>query len=82
MQRRERFFVRLYARAEGRMDRTVHAHRHIGLPLGFSLAETDGCAHELVARGLVEADPALERLIRLTPRGVAAGAPVALRVVA
>ncbi len=74
MRQRDRFLARLYARAAGRIDRTLHAHRHIGHPLGLSPAEMERSTHDLIALGLIEADPGFDRLIRLTPAGVAAGA--------
>ncbi len=78
MRQRDRFLAKLYARAGGRIDRTMHCRLHIALPLGLSVAETERCVHDLIALGWIEADPGFDRLIRLTPLGVAAEEELAL----
>lgn len=70
MRAHDRFLTKLYEQTLGRVDRTVHAYRHIAIPLGLSLAEMQECVAALIDRGLVEVDPELDRLIRLTPMGV------------
>lgn len=72
MRARDCFLRRLGERSGGRVDRTVHAYLHVAIPLGISLTEMERCVNDLVALGLIEANPGFERLVRLTPLGVAA----------
>ncbi len=72
MRARERFLMELYRRAEGRRDRTIHAHLHVAKPLHLSEAEARAAIAALLRDGLIEADAMYDRLIWLTPRGIAA----------
>lgn len=69
---RDRFLRGLYERTGGRTDRTVHAYLHVAIPHEISLAEMRAAVAALADAGLVEVDPGFDRLIRLTPAGVAA----------
>jgi hypothetical protein len=71
MRARDRFLLHLYDRTGGRTDHTVHAYLHVAKPLALSLAEMRMRVDTLIDAGLIEADPGFDRLIRLTPAGVA-----------
>lgn len=64
--------MRLYERAGGQANRTLHSHRHIAGPLGLSHADTRISVAALLREGLIAVDPMFDRLIALTPAGVAA----------
>jgi hypothetical protein len=72
MRANDRFLMHLYERTGGRVDCTVHAYLHIAKPLALSLAEMQMRVETLIDAGLIEADPEFDRLIRLTPSGIAA----------
>jgi hypothetical protein len=65
------FLMHIYDRTGGRTDRTLHAYLHVAKPLALSLAEVRMRIEILIDAGLIEADPGFDRLIRLTPAGVA-----------
>jgi hypothetical protein len=71
MRANDRFLMHVYDRTNGRTDRTIHAYLHIAKPLALSLAEMRMRVETLIDAGLIEADPGFDRLIRLTPVGVA-----------
>ncbi len=72
MRQRDCFLRRLHERVDGRIDRTVHAYLHIAIPLLLPRGEMERCINDLIALGLIEADPGFAHLIRLTPRGITA----------
>jgi hypothetical protein len=72
MRAQDRFLLELYRRTEGRSDRTVHAHLHIAKPLHLSEREATSSIRMLVREGLIATDPMFDRLICLTPTGIAA----------
>lgn len=72
MRTQDRFLMELYRRTEGRSDRTVHAHLHIAKPLRLSEMEATSRVRMLVRAGLIATDPMFDRLIFLTPSGIAA----------
>jgi hypothetical protein len=71
MDAKDRFLTQLYERADGRIDRTVHSYLHVAKPLAYSIIQMQANADALIAEGMIEADPGYNRLIRLTPFGVA-----------
>lgn len=72
MRANDRFLMHLYERTGGRVDCTLHAYLHVAKPLALSLPEMRMRVETLIDAGLFEADPGFDRLIRLTPSGVAA----------
>ena len=72
MRAQDRFLMELYRRTEGRSDRTVHAHLHVAKPLRLSEMEATSSIRMLLREGLIATDPMFERLIFLTPSGIAA----------
>jgi hypothetical protein len=72
MHAKDRFLIQLFERADGRTDRTFHSHLHIAGPLGLSRAEARASVAVLLREGLIAADPMFDRLIALTPAGIAA----------
>jgi hypothetical protein len=64
--------MELYRRTDGRSDRTVHAHLHIAMPLHLSEKEVQSSITLLVREGSIATDPMFDRLIFLTPTGIAA----------
>jgi hypothetical protein len=68
MRTTERVLTQLMERTGGRCDRTVHIHRHITRPLHLSEGEVATSVAALQEGGLIEADPMLPELIRLTAR--------------
>jgi len=72
MRAKDRFLMALYRRSGGRIDRTFHAYLHIAKPLALSEREARHHLDLLLDKGLIEADPGFDRLIRLTPAGVGA----------
>ena len=68
----DRFLRELYRRTEGRSDRTVHAYLHVGKQLRLSEMETAFSITMLVREGLIARDSMFDRLIWLTPTGIAA----------
>lgn len=72
MRARDRFPRKLFEQTGGRTDRTVHALLHVARPLALSPDETRAAITALIRDGLIGVDPMFDRLIWLTPAGLAA----------